>query len=178
LSTKALEEQGKQLNVQAFESTLFSMLSLCRERVDNLEVGELRGNRALRKMYENLKEAYDAELILHEDADVSHETMMRATYSRFISQNDVYIGSYLRLFDSLLKLIESSTLDERSKYWNVVRAQMTHYELILVFYNSWLSNDSLNQEILNTNSIFEYMHKELLLDPEAHNTLINYSNLE
>ncbi len=173
LSTKALEEQGNQLNIQAFESTLFSMLSMCRERIEKMqfESESMTGDRALRKMYGNLKSIYEADEILYEDEE--HSVLINKSYERFIDQNDIYIGSYFRLLDSLFKFVETSTLNDKRKYWEIVRAQMTHYELLLVFYSSWASADFLGQEILDGHRFFQYTPCELLLSPELHSSKIN-----
>lgn len=173
LSTEALKEQGRELKVQAFESTLFSMLNMCRERIDKFEIGDEStvGSRAVKKMYENLKYAYSAELILNGEDE--HLLLIEKSYNRYISQNDVYIGQYLRLLDSLLMFIENTELDEKEKYWLIVRAQMTHYELLLLFYHSWVSEDFTTLSVMNKYNFFEYLPKSLLLEPELHASKIS-----
>lgn len=139
---KEFEEQNKTLKVQRFENTLFNMLSQQQEITNNLNISgnEITGRNVFRYFY---KEAsFQAK-----DAYVSFTTMGIVGLIRGTNNIHSYSSAHgIELFDHyfrhlyrIFKYINDSKLidvNDKYEYASIVRAQLSEYELLMLFYNA------------------------------------------
>jgi hypothetical protein len=139
---KEFEEQNKTLKVQRFENTLFNMLSQQQEITNNLNISgnEITGRNVFRYFY---KEAsFQAK-----DAYVSFTTMGIVGLIRGTNNIHSYSSTHgIELFDHyfrhlyrIFKYINDSKLidvNDKYEYASIVRAQLSEYELLMLFYNA------------------------------------------
>lgn len=121
--------QTKAMQKQVFETTFFNMVSL-----HNAITSKLRDGNGFSKLYEALLECAR---YAHLDKDADFEINLRIVYDRFMHEQYDKIGHYYRYVYQILKFIDASKLHENEKmvYSNILRAQMSNYELILLFVN-------------------------------------------
>lgn len=127
------EAQTKALNIQVFENTFFNMMKLHGDIVEGVEeFGDdgviIKGRRAFKKICENCHD-YRYRISGMNDFIV--------LYEYYHNNNEASIGHYFRVLYQIIKFIDDSTLDEAKKktYVNIIRAQLSTYELILLQLN-------------------------------------------
>ncbi|MCK8124659.1 putative phage abortive infection protein [Pseudoalteromonas sp. 2CM39R] len=156
-SATALEEQAKLLAVQSFETTFFNMLELHSRLLDNFSY-DYSGSYVRIKEELNIdhysagssKDAkpgifYINRLLTsisdaHKNVKSSQsngEKSIINTFNVFYRYENKEFGIYFRNLYQVLKLIKDSVqnVQEQKKYSNILRAQLSNQELLLLFLN-------------------------------------------
>ena len=142
---KVLEDQQKQLEAhtrafrkQNFESTFFSMLNLHHTLVNSITIpikpgAYKHGRDCFENFYRKLREQYNAAQIEspHEDSS----TLIEIAYSCFYQENQSDIGHYFRNLYNVVRFVRDSDVEHKYFYIRLVRAQLSVFELTLLFYN-------------------------------------------
>lgn len=190
-SVDALKEQQKQLAFQAFENTFFHLLKLYHENFDRIVQGNGKDDVAVnfKKLYEKLKNDYDSKYEGKEGTQYprnSEETpegmLFKKWYLEFKEGHDYYPAQvYFRsIFNTFKFVVEYQFGDNRMmkdnsdevetrriKYIKLFRAQLSDYELILIFYNSHyfsLEGRVKFKELIEEYTLFADFPKQKLLD--------------
>lgn len=122
------EQQTEAMQKQVFESSFFSMMNLHNDISSNL-----RSKDQFKILFWNLNGIaektphYKKTLIEH----------LNSVYEKFMEEAYSDIGHYFRYIYQIMKFIDKSKLseDEKSVYMNILRAQFSNYELLLLFVN-------------------------------------------
>lgn len=102
------------------------------------------------------------------------------TYEQVFHENQDQLGHYFRNLYQILRLIDESdalkTHEEKMVYIRIIRAQLSTYEHLLLFYNtmSKYGRDKF-KPLIDKYDLFDNMNNDLLLN-ERHKEL--YSNLD
>ena len=146
--------QTKTMKIQRFENTLFNMLSLQQGRINSLDYipqdgadpnPESRGKYVFDVFYNKkiTKFQYGNERqIMGIKGLIQYENDIQA-YRR-VSEISIF-DSYFRHLYRIFKYIDESQLiddTERYSYSCIVRAQLSEYELLLLFYNALTIDDN------------------------------------
>lgn len=156
-SAVALDAQNAVLTKQAFEATYFQMMTLLNDLVRDLHVkvdafqfqeyAELEkygiengGNFSNRQCIEALQKILLAEYLVNVARGDYTQPAIEAIdieYGRFYKRYGHLVGHYFRTIYNIVKFVDSSFIaDEQKKFYtNLVRAQLSKYELGLLFYN-------------------------------------------
>ncbi|UIO40862.1 putative phage abortive infection protein, partial [Brevibacillus brevis] len=113
-----------------FEQTFFHMLTLHNDIVDKMKFSSVAGRSCFPVLFDSLKSAYTK--------TTSDEQRIEKAYDRFHKNSQHYIGHYFRNMYRIIKFIDEShflTNNEKSNYCDIVRAQLSSYELALLMYN-------------------------------------------
>jgi len=135
-----LEIQNKTLILQKFENTFFQLLGFHNDIVKAIDVRPVSGGQhstgrtAFQILYRDLQGEYNnhpARLSL------TSEKLIKLAYASFFKIKQPYIGHYFRSLYNIVKFVDKSTLSEDDKkiYTNLLRAQLSSNELLLLFYN-------------------------------------------
>lgn len=140
---ETLVNQNELIQKQNFEATFFQMLKLYNEITQEIavkEIGEnpklegkiLKGREAIEDLYETLFKDYFDEIQY-----CSNEELKADKYEEFYRKFAGQIGHYFRIIYNILKFVDKSEMpyEKRKFYTNILRAQLSDYELILLFYN-------------------------------------------
>ncbi|WP_037950701.1 MULTISPECIES: putative phage abortive infection protein [unclassified Sulfuricurvum] len=143
-----MQAQNETLKVQRFENTFFKMLELleaCRNDVfyqsNNVSY---KGRDAIKALYEKYIKWFLGDYVSSSFAhtkwmfkeDCKAEEGIVQEYNKFYKQYGDELGQYYRTLYNILKLVERAEfLDDKMVYTNLVRAQLSRYELSLLFYN-------------------------------------------
>ncbi len=163
------EIQTKTLKRQQFENTFFNMLSLQQNIIDNLEYG-LRGSNKYctsRKVFQVLSEDYFSFLQhrfkegkIH---DINNKEEIIVVTENF--KNRILLDHYFRHMYRIIKFVKDTDLiDNKSKneYIDILRATLSPYELVLLYYNSFLYEKMKN--FIDEYNILDNLREELLFD--------------
>jgi len=173
-STEALKEQASYLKLQAFESTFFSMITTHHENLKALDLDDTEsetedhtGRSVLRILFQRLIAAYE------NNENTDELVRIRESYGVFYRKNQRFVGYYLGTLNQIFKFIIERKISNKEIYWQFVKAQLTEYELLIVFYHSLVFDEFTNIELLKEQNIFENLPFELLINNESHSLLLN-----
>ena len=147
-----LEEQNKTLKIQRFENTFFNMLSQFQEVVSGitytLDFGEktkvYKGRELFYEGFENLEVKNRQESSFDENSrfDSLRECIEKEGLQGYASvEMPTYFDHYFRLLYRILKFVEKTDLigknndKEKYVYTSMIRAMLSRYELVWLYYN-------------------------------------------
>lgn len=139
-----LIEQNKTLRLQRFEATFFQLLSFhndITQAIDLSSVGDgqhAMGRTSFKTMYSSLKDFYNNHPARR---SLPAGDLIKQAYGRFYYKYQPFVGHYFRSLYNIIKMVDRSGLPEEDRrvYVNLLRAQISSFELLLLFYNC-LSN--------------------------------------
>ncbi|MBY2937186.1 putative phage abortive infection protein [Rhizobium leguminosarum] len=175
-SATALVAQSKAADRQNFESTFFQMLALHNTIVGSIDLyysgraetadgrppkegREMRGRDCFDQFFENFRDDYVAV-----DAAMHEQGKLQAAYEEFWSYRQQDLAHYYRYLYNVLRFVHEYEGDiDRHRYVKLLRAQLSDYELALLFYTA------LNRHGIN---YWLYIHEYQLLDNMPDSVLI------
>jgi len=131
-----LESQASTLKLQQFESTFFSLLRTQQDIVNATDLVDqqtrltTKSRDCYRVFYSRLKARW-----IYGDVYENPLEGIRHHYGRFFEEIESEIGHYFRHLYHLIKVIKNSGVENPKQYTNLVRAQLSSNELLLLFYN-------------------------------------------
>lgn len=143
LQRKQMEEQTWTFQRDAFENTLFQLLQLHRDNVASLEVEpappstdkSLKGRAAFRYFSQCLDERFFKERGDDKLEPDDECTALISAYEGVYTSHEALLGHYFRTLYHIFKFIDERGGDEQKMYSAFVRAQLSSYELYLLFHN-------------------------------------------
>jgi len=131
-----MQDQNVTLKKQNFESTFFQLLRLHNDITNDIDlVGEgnkiTKGRDCFRVFYERFKKTWGKSRAEHQ-GDTEKERINN-TYLAFYERYQSKFGHYFRSLYNIIKLIDNSELPDKRLYTNLVRAQLSSFELALLF---------------------------------------------
>ena len=156
-----LKLQNSTFKNQSFENAFFQMLSLHHQIVNALDVTSGKNvhsgrdcfpffcQRLFRFARSNVYRLKNAQGngSAHIDDEVinSHfvmEKLVKESYLEVYRENQADLGHYFRNLYTIIKFIDSSSMEDKKTYTNIVRAQLSTSELTMLFYNVISPNGS------------------------------------
>jgi hypothetical protein len=151
---EALDQQNIARDKQIFESTFFQLVRFQIDITESIDVkllggaeGEvtvsdfregnkppLIGKDSFKGFFENYSQRY----YTHYDHGKTIEELVDISYTDFFNKYQSDLGHYFRNLYNIYKFIDISAIAEQQKkfYSNLIRAQLSNYELLMLFYNS------------------------------------------
>jgi hypothetical protein len=135
---KEMIEQNKTLRQQRFENTFFQLLRNHQEIVNAIDLRRgvnvtSQGRDCFRIFNDRFKDSVTGTL-----GDITGIAHTIKGYMAFYNANQADLGHYFRHMYRILKFIDDSTEIsdlEKYKYSSLLRALLSSYELVLIFYN-------------------------------------------
>lgn len=148
----ALEAQNTTLASQKFENTFFHLLQMHHEIVKSITLTttsydskvmsdvvliQAQGRESFRELYKKLSNEFNniKNSFPLLNADPSELEIINSAYLNFFEYSQSKVGHYFRNLYNIMKFIHRSNIDDKKFYANLVRAQLSAYELLLLFYN-------------------------------------------
>jgi hypothetical protein len=89
-----------------------------------------QGRDCFKSFFNTLRDRYSLT-----DADLSPLERIEAAYFDFYNEHQADLGHYFRGLYNLVKYTDLGSFDDRRVYTNLIRAQLSNYELCIIFYN-------------------------------------------
>lgn len=158
-----LKKQNETMRLQKFENTFFQMLSLHNEIVKSIDVKEKKGRDAIEEFFYMLARTREKNGLESRDKNFVATGYMYF-YRRAAVQNE--IGHYFRNLYNIMKFVDRSDVKEKKIYTNLLRAQLSNYELALLFYNclSKMGSEKF-KPLLEKYSMLKTLPDQLLFNP-------------
>lgn len=172
------DKQNKTLKCQRFENTFFNMLSLQQEIVTSIfyesvimkvsrntgiesERTQYKGREVFKYAYSNMRISLDGKTYTG-----VCDTLKNLGHLAYTDINNSHFDHYFRHLYRIFKYIDTNSLindDERYEYASIVRAQLSDYELVMIFYNCLTSNGRAKfKPLIEKYTIFNNLRLELL----------------
>ncbi len=157
--------QNKNLKIQRFENTFFNLLELHNQIVNDMDYKKQIGDRINSDQTRTVKgRAVFKDRFKKFNAKIKQESDINKLYLDFFEQRKAAFGHYLRNLYQIFKMIHETefisaselNIDisnednkhkydlcnyiQRYRYTSIVRAQLSDYELLLLFYNCLSDN--------------------------------------
>ncbi len=173
-----LSAQNEVLKVQNFENTFFQLLRLLNDIINSIDLTDSKGNvtrgrDCLTSFYRRLRNIYVREKSGHNFQD--ELLLIKHAYSSFYEDHQTELGHYFCTLYNIIKFVRNSNVQDKSFYTNLVRAQLSSQELLLLFYNalSDLGSEKF-KPLIEEFALLKTVPQNLLLDNEAHPSLYSH----
>jgi hypothetical protein len=134
-----LRMQNETLRLQSFENKFFQLIGLQNDIVNSIEQEidiatdrKMKGRDSFRIFYRMLRQNYD---IRKRKSEMDEEKLINEAYWDLFQNIQGKVGHYFRTLYNIIKFVKNSHIEEKKFYTNLVRAQLSSYELLLLFYN-------------------------------------------
>lgn len=142
--------QKEETKFQKFENTFFHLINFNHEIVNAIDIkgefsGERKGRQYFMKTYYNFKSFCDKktgrmeyDFIIDSKGYIEMKEKVVKIYEEFFDMEEENLGHYFRNLYHIFKFIDKQTIlaeEEKLYYASLVRAQLSSYELLLLFYN-------------------------------------------
>ena len=120
-------------------------------------------------MLNDLKEVHYPEVQKTANSNTPEAKILNDTYENFLIPYEPIVGYYFRHLYNVVKFVEhhSDLLKEDTKrYTNLVRAQLSSYELGLLFYNCLSKRGAKFKEFVEDYALLEDVSSTELIDVE------------
>jgi hypothetical protein len=130
-----LARQASTMARQTFETTFFQLLRLHHDIVDGTRA--VHGSRSVegREAFHWLYRAYRGKQENTPGANLEIQGRLNAGYLAFFSEHENTVGHYFRNLYNIVKFVDKSEIENKKLYTNLLRAQLSAPELLLLFYN-------------------------------------------
>jgi hypothetical protein len=166
-----LVQQNDTLRLQSFESTFFQLLRLQNDIVNAIDLtrsdtGEvtLRGRDCFRVFYASFCARWNE--ARSDDAGPTTLDRIRRTYLNFSAEIEAEAGHYFMTLYNILKYVDSSDVAQKKRYSNLVRAQLSSYEVALLFYACLSERGAAKfKPLIERYAMLKMVPRDALLDP-------------
>lgn len=173
-----LIQQKDEFKLQHFENILFEMIKLHVDLTTSIDLKKRDketkeefitvGRDCFKPFYERLIDALKYQEDKHPEK--SKEQRFEDAYNHFWSTWHKELGHYFRSLYTIFKYINDSEIKDKKKYANIVRSQLSDYELLVLFYNCISKHGEQKFKPLATDfEIFNNLQTSKLFKPEDKN---------
>jgi len=164
--------QNETLRMQSFESTFFQLLRLQNDIVNAIDLtrtdtGEvtLKGRDCFRVFYASFCARWNEQR--PEDAGPTTLDRIRRTYLNFSAEIEAEAGHYFMTLYNTLKYVDASDVAHKKRYTNLVRAQLSSYEVALLFYTCLSERGAAKfKPLVERYAMLKMLQRDELLDPQ------------
>lgn len=161
-------QQHKVGTVQQYENTFFQLINIHRQNVQDIDLRLRSGNvdsgrDCFRRFYNSYRSIYTKK---HITSMLDAEQYINVSYLNFYEMKHDNLAHYFQTLYNIVKYVdESAAINDKKKYINLLRAQLSVYELGLIFYNCISDLGRVKfKPLLVKYSMFKNMPKTILFD--------------
>lgn len=124
-------EQNKTLKQQRFESTFFQMVNLHHQIINGVEIIDGIEKCLGRKGF---KIAYDIFRTAVFDKHLTYDQIIHIYLNQYTNYQHSF-SHYFRNLYRIIKFIDQSDIEDKQQYADILRAQLSPQEMLMIFYN-------------------------------------------
>jgi Putative phage abortive infection protein len=130
-----MKAQADTLDLQQFEATFFQLLRALGDIVNAIDIVNMktqhvtRGRDCIKTFYERL------EVTIGNSFGQNQIDRALAGYSTFYREYEHELGHYFRHLYHIIKFVDLSKVADKRRYTSFVRAQISSFECLMLFYN-------------------------------------------
>jgi len=131
-SAEALRAQNESIRNQTFEGAFFQLLRFHNEIVNGIDIrgssadanATTLGRDCFKVFFDRLRRTFQ-----------KTSAGLDPAYAHFFEKHQADLGHYFRNLYHIIKYVDASDAEDPRRYTSLVRAQLSSYELLLLFYN-------------------------------------------
>lgn len=180
-------EQSKTLKKQQFESTFFNSLNLFNNIIENINFSPqpsilYKSRDCFKHIYDdfegyyhisignyilkNFNKTYSRGDKFNISVDI-YENIVNKSYLTFFEKHQSNLSHYFRTIYTIIKFVEDNKPENPKYYTNLIRAQLSTYEHLLLFYNCFSDyGEEKFKPLIIKYSLLDNMPTDELLNPE------------
>lgn len=168
--TDQFSKQNTSMYKQNFESTFFHFLIFQRKATRNIILEGREGKDCFYLLYKE----FSKKMKEYERSGNPKEIVNNA-YLDFYNKYQFELGHYFRMLYNVIKFIDISDLTDKEKflYSKFARAQLSEYELLIIFYNCLSDEGEKFKWLIEKYTLLKMITDNNLLDKEKHKILYN-----
>ena len=176
-----LQDAKKASEKQQFESTFFQLLNTFHEIVrsivyrqknaDGSLTAEYHGREALQLLTQELEGFEIAHvgtmLVVMDDvvygdssSDDAYIKALGKAYERFFNSNSPILSHYFRMLYRLLAFVSDSKRPDANVYGQIIRAQLSDHELLLLFYNGLVEHGEKMNKFVKEFALLKHLPRQ------------------
>jgi hypothetical protein len=161
-------EQNKTLRQQRFESTFFQMLNLHHQIVNAIDFPHpvnTKGRDCFKHIYEKRFIIMCRNIKNNERIDFFGIGRTILEYEKIFRENQSDFGHYFRNLYTITKFIHSSDTEDKQRYADILRAQLSSHELLLLFYNGLSDYGNIKfKPLIEKYALLKNMPQQVLIE--------------
>ncbi|MFD2556042.1 putative phage abortive infection protein [Sphingobacterium tabacisoli] len=184
---KVVQEQSETLKFQRFENTFFNLLSLHHQIVEGIDEIQKERNGNIENRFYNRNSNEQINHVVYSGRDVFNRSFNRLInqierdphqdylkiYLTEYKENQTDFGHYFRNLYRIIKFIDNTIFNPNTienyqfqyQYTSMVRAQLSDYELVWIFYNCLSENGNEKfKPLVEKYSLLKNMPKDKIHD--------------
>jgi len=161
-STAEMKESAVSLKRQSFDNSFFALVGFHNDIVKDMDLRDIidadvtaQGRDVFHVLFKRIWKIYEGKL----RTISNEEERVIAAYEEFLKNNEYQVGHYFRNLYRIYKFIDESdavtSVKEKRNYSGIIRAQLSTYELALLFFNSLHKNGRPFKEYIEKYAVFE-----------------------
>ena len=151
LQKDEMRSQNKSIRRQAFETTFLRTLELHSDIVSRVSLGQ----------NSNKREGREAFMYM---AKQSADGDPRTGYAKMYKTNEAELGHYFRTLYNLIRYIDEHGHEQRAMYSRLVRAQLSRWEVELLFYNGLSKHGEKFKPLIEKYSLLKHLSEDSSLN--------------
>lgn len=162
LQARELRQSLESLRLQNFERTFFEMVRLHHDIIRDLDLGTNQatvGRDCFRIFCRRLRSTYER------SEGVTILERIVTAYGAFHAANQHEVGHYFRNFYRIMKFVDESNVGDKNNYAGILRAQMSSYELVLLFYGTLHPIGERLRPLVEGYALLDNLDLDLLFNP-------------
>jgi len=108
-----------------------------------------------------------------QDKNIRHE-QIKSAYKRLWNNYEKDFAHYFRSLYNVIKFVHNSSIENKKDYTNIVRAQLSGQEVLVIFYNCIYFSDSKFIPLIEEYSLLKHIPKSEIgssIDFEYYNSI-------
>lgn len=172
LTKEELKLTREEIKTQHLETTFFHMLRLHQDVVAGIDLQkqttkgqqETRGRDCFRVFWNRIERPYKDEKKKNQNGD--ERAFVTTAYNSLWEQSQSDLGHYFRGLYNVFKYLSEHDFNDKKQYGNIARAQLSDYELVILFYNCLSERGRNFIRYAKEFAIFDNLDISLLLNKE------------
>lgn len=165
-----MSAQNEVLKLQNFENTFFQLIRLLNDTVREIDVNNgsrlYTGKDSFNFFLGTINRYYS--VLKKTESTLIESEIIDGAYKKFYESHQGDLGHYFRTLYNIIKFVHYSAINDKKFYTNLVRAQLSNQELIVIFYNCQTEYGSYKfRPLIEEYAIFKTLPKHHLFD-ESH----------
>lgn len=168
------------LKVQQFENNFFQLMKSHNDIVNSMDISQElfdeKGQLISRNVFYSGKDCFGfwyLELEKTMQKESATLEILKNSFQEFYSRWELDLSIYYSQINQLLKFVEYSNIEQENIYLDIFKANLSINELVIMFYYTYLNENSEFVRLAEKYNIFENMIKRRLMNPEHFDLLRN-----
>lgn len=163
---EALENQSEHMRLQSFEGTFFQMLKLHNDLLDSIDINASNEILKGRDSFARAWRRYRSKIVSYEVVQSKERRLeiIREHYGNFWNTYSNEFGHYFRSLYNIIKYVDAARDVDKSFYANIVRAQISSAELVVIFYNCLCKDGEKFKPLIEQYSLLKHLDQKDVQD--------------